>query len=378
MFNYEHTLIDNIKHRQGVTMQDKLQIKINENLTEGLIIKNYKEMCSLLDESDRNGKSKRLQLDDWNRYFTYEKQGHKFIITNIFDEPLEKNDDRSKGNNAIYVKYIETLLLHLLSKQDNQTLVCSKNYLLVALGMTDGRYTSENARKILTKIKYIRDYELHEFDNRAYQVFHRILFSSLNNLKNRCLINWKQELHYEKISDTTGKTEMGVATEDEEVRYMALKREILVQMGYDHLRDIYFRNKTEEFYELLNDRAYDEFGWDRAYTKYRIRFTKSNVIQAIPITENQLNQLRLKQQKLELNGKIMDALNNNAQSKYDNMLVKYQKEYDKLCMINNCDFIPSDVINAYLPPKNYVEVQQMIAEELIRINDSKLVKKDNF
>lgn len=356
-------------------MQDKLQTKINENLTEGLIIKNYKEMCSLLGETIGTGNQKKAQLTEWQRYFDYEKDGQKFIITEIYDEPLPIMAGRSKGNNAIYVKYIETLLLHLLSKQDNQTLVCTKNYLLVALGMTDSRYTNETTRKILTKVKSFRDYELHEFDNRAYQVFHRILFSSLNNLKNRCLINWKQELHYEKISETTGETEMGIATEDEEIRYMALKREILVQMGYDHLRDIYFRNKTEEFYELLTDRAYDEFGWDRAYTKYRILFTKSNVIQAIPITENQLNQLQLKQQKLELNDKIMDALNNNAQSKYDNMLVKYQKEYDKLCMINNCDFIPSDVIKAYLPPKNYVEVQQMIAEELIRIKDSQLVKK---
>ena len=356
-------------------MQDILQTKTYENLTEGLIIKNYKEMCNLLGETIGTGNQKKAQLTEWERYFDYEKDGQRFIITEIYNEPLPIMAGRSKGNNAIYVKYIETLLLHLLSKQDNQTLVCTKNYLLVALGMTDSRYTNENARKILTKIKSIRDYELHEFDNRAYQVFHRILFSSLNNLKNRCLINWKQELHYEKINEATGKSEMNIATEDEEIRYMALKREILEDMGYDHLRDIYFRNKTEEFYNLLRDKAYDEFGWDIAYTKYRILFTKSNVIKAIPITENQLNQLQLNQQKIELNNKIIDAINNNAQNKYDNLVAKYQKEYDQLCMINKCDFIPGDVVMAYLPPKNYVEIQQMIAEELIRIKDSQSVKK---
>lgn len=354
---------------------NKLQTKVNENLCEGLIVKNYREMCSLLDETVGTGNQKKAQFTEWQRYFDYEKEGQKFIITEIYNEPLPIMAGRSKGNNAIYVKYIETLLLHLLSKQDDQILVCTKNYLLVALGMTDDRYTNETARKILAKIKSFKDYELHEFDNRAYQVFHRILFSSLENLKNRCLINWKQELHYEKINETTGKSYRDVATEDEEIKYTAIKREILVQMGYDHLRDIYFRNKTEEFYELLSDRAYDEFGWDKAYTMYRISFTKSNVIQAIPITENQLNQLQLKQQKLDLNDKIIDALNNNAQNKYDNMLVKYQKEYNELCKINNCDFIPNDVVKAYLPPKNYVEVQQMLTEELVRIKDSHSVKK---
>ncbi len=353
---------------------DKLQTKVNENLAEGLIVKNYKEMCSLLDEKEKGGNSKTLQVGNWNRYFDYENQGYKFIITKIFDEPIEKNDERSKGNNAIYIKYIETLLLHLLSKQDDQTLVCTKNYLLVALGMVDNKYTNETSRKILAKVNSIKDYELHDFDNRAYQVFHKILFSSLNNLKNRCLVNWKQELHYEMIDKATDKTITGVATEDEEIKYMALKREVLESMGYDHLRDIYFRNRTEEFYELLTDKAYDEFGWDKAYTKYRILFTKSNVIKAIPITESQLNRLQINQQKLELNDKIIDALNNNAQNRYDNLVAKYQKEYNELCMINNCDFIPNDVVKAYLPPKNYVEVQQIITEELVRINDNKSIK----
>ena len=69
-----------------------------ENITEGLIIKNYKELCGLLNEQIKTGKSKQLQLKDWERYFNYEKEGNKYIINKIFDEVKEKIDMRKSEN----------------------------------------------------------------------------------------------------------------------------------------------------------------------------------------------------------------------------------------------------------------------------------------
>lgn len=68
------------------------------------IFKNYKELCNALDEPIKTGKSKQLQLKDWERYFSYEKDGNKFIITEIFDTPLEKIDKRTEGNRSKYVQ----------------------------------------------------------------------------------------------------------------------------------------------------------------------------------------------------------------------------------------------------------------------------------
>jgi hypothetical protein len=364
-------------------MQDILQIKVDENLCDGLIIKNYKELSILLGEEIKAGKSKQLQLDNWKRYFDFEKEGQKIIITRVFNKPVEKINNKgksegSRGNNAIYVKYIETLLLHMLSQEEGQTLVCTKNYLMVALGITNRRYTDKHTRKMLVKSNAFKEYEINEFDRRAYQILDRILFSALNSLQSRFLLNWKQELHYEKINEVTGKSQEYIATEDEERRYTAIKYEVLKDMGevegkpekYDQLRDIYFYNKADEFYDMLRDKLYDEFGWDKTYIMYRIIFTRSNVIDAIPRTENQL------QEKLELNDKVVTALNNNAESRYNNLLTKFQNEYDELCIINGCDFdtMGYDCIKAYRPPKNYVDRQQMIAEELVRIKNKSIKK----
>ena len=48
----------------------------------------------LLKQEVKGGKSKQLQLDDFKRYFDFEKAGQKFIITDIYDEPLTKEDKK--------------------------------------------------------------------------------------------------------------------------------------------------------------------------------------------------------------------------------------------------------------------------------------------
>lgn len=64
------------------------------NLSVGMTVKNYKVMCSLLNESVTNGSSKQCQLRRWKRYFDFEKQGQKFIITEMYETPKEKIDYR--------------------------------------------------------------------------------------------------------------------------------------------------------------------------------------------------------------------------------------------------------------------------------------------
>lgn len=61
-------------------------------LKVGMEIKNYKYFCKLLNEDIKCSNSKDAQIKEWLRHFNYEKQGHKFIITEIYDTPKEKQD----------------------------------------------------------------------------------------------------------------------------------------------------------------------------------------------------------------------------------------------------------------------------------------------
>lgn len=73
-----------------------------ENLYIGQVVKNYKEMCRILGQDVKSGKSKVLQLEDWRRYIEYHKEGNKIVIDVIYDDPIEKIDKRSDGNNSKY------------------------------------------------------------------------------------------------------------------------------------------------------------------------------------------------------------------------------------------------------------------------------------
>ena len=111
------------------------------------IFKNYKELCAFFDEKPTTGCSKQAQFKEWERYFSYRKEGNKFIITEVFDTAKDKVDNRannySRNNKNVKpmmdylmsefnTEYIDeyftisnwsTIVLHLMNKE-----VCDKTY----------------------------------------------------------------------------------------------------------------------------------------------------------------------------------------------------------------------------------------------------------
>lgn len=59
-----------------------------------LEIKNYKEMCTILEEPVLKANSKTAQLNEWKRYFNWTNKGHIFAIDKIYDKPKEKKDKK--------------------------------------------------------------------------------------------------------------------------------------------------------------------------------------------------------------------------------------------------------------------------------------------
>ena len=75
------------------------------NVNLGQEFKNYKELCSHLGEQEKGGRAKELQIKDWKRYFSFEKHGHKFIITDVYDTPKEKVRKQRKVEDKPRKKY---------------------------------------------------------------------------------------------------------------------------------------------------------------------------------------------------------------------------------------------------------------------------------
>lgn len=71
-----------------------------ENLKKGMIIKNYKELCKLLEIEEKRGNSQKAQYKEMARYFRHKKIGYKFKIMEIYKEPLPIINGRGKNPNS--------------------------------------------------------------------------------------------------------------------------------------------------------------------------------------------------------------------------------------------------------------------------------------
>jgi len=109
-------------------------------LKVGQELKSYREVCEVLQVKQSTGNTKLKHLKEFERYCTYHKDGNKFIIDEVFAEPRKKIDDRLTGNNAIYIKYIQVVLLDFLQTQEGNVTTLPVNQFYKNLGMVNKKY----------------------------------------------------------------------------------------------------------------------------------------------------------------------------------------------------------------------------------------------
>ena len=85
-----------------LNISQKSNINVNlecdtSRLFIGLVVKNYKEMCILLNEDAKTGKAKINQIENWKRFFDFEKldNSNEYIILDIYPEPFPKGTKRN-------------------------------------------------------------------------------------------------------------------------------------------------------------------------------------------------------------------------------------------------------------------------------------------
>lgn len=335
-----------------------------DEIAIGEIIPNYIKLCELLHEPVLSGgNSKKSQLKEFSRYFDYEKIGHKFVITDIYDEPLVKEDNRKQGNNSIYVTYIEAILLRHLSKQNDYTCTLRKIQLWKLLGMINNKYQeleTEDLQKIDSRMT---SFEVNHFYQRCNQKLDRILFTALNNLKGRCLLSYREEI---VIVDSEDK--ISIATDYDIKRIDAVKKNVLDDMGFVNIQQVYCKFKNKEFYGAVNSRLNKLYGWQYTYKQYVLIFTPENCKEA-------LKQIDIDLEKLTLNEKVVDAINKQAETNKDKQVtMSLESIAIRAGKLKQEDATyPIKDKNVFEYPYYYVEIQKMLADELLNIGTKKSI-----
>lgn len=171
-----------------------------ENLKVGMVIKNYKELCNVLDILPTSGgNAKKKQLEEISRHCNFQKEGNKFIINTIYKELLPKKVDKrinnKGGNNIKYCYDIETLILYLLNENGGKYLNLSINQLLLALNMVNKNYQVGRTRiPKLSEILEIPTDLIYDFFDYTSVELKRKLETNLNRLQRQCLIFWNKSM----------------------------------------------------------------------------------------------------------------------------------------------------------------------------------------
>jgi len=339
-------------------------------LVVGMVIKNYKELCKILNEEAKTGKAKQLQLKNWKRYFDWEKDGQKFIIVDIYDTPLPKEDLRRKGNNSIYKNYIELILLQYLSKQEGYRKTFTKRNWLELLGMINSKYGKEPKMKLKQLDYCINDQEITLFYIRSNKKLERVLHDALSNLQREKLIIVEYETVIVSV-DERGKEHRFIANDYQKKKILQTERYILKNvMQYKNMFYVYIKNKSNEYYNKVNEKLHELYGWKYYYKQIKIIYDQPNIVDAIPSKEVML-------QKEILNSKIIEFLNDNAKNVYEKKEKEYEDALDEYLndWIGDKEYLRNriKVPNTWKYPKAYIEAQRILTDELIRIGHSNIV-----
>lgn len=309
-----------------------------KNLEVGLVVKNYKELCSLLGEKVKGGDSKKAQLSNWSLYFKYHKDGNKFVIDEIYEDALEKEETR--GRKSIYGDTIQLLILDLLGYK-NGKITISKRKLIESLGMANTNYYGcyQNLRKLSQYLNMDINY-IYDFYNVNNNNFSSILRSALDSLENKRIINYSRIKKVKKY----GATSATIANDDEIELILKVEKDALVKLGYDDMNSIRkskdwkkFNPLVEEKLHELSDIKYYYNAYEIIINKDYIDYEKNNLVSLI------LTKIKREEARNNLNKMIIENGNNNAHKRMINddgnsKMSKIRKEdsyQDKYKVLNN-------------------------------------------
>lgn len=379
----------------------KEYIKNNVEEKEDNTIKNYKIMCQLIGEEECAGNSKKAQINRWKRYFEFHKEGQKFVIDEIYEEPF-LTDDARKRREGLYVKYIELLLLEFLSKQVDYKVTLGNKEMYRILGMTNDRYDIRNrmgstkANEILrqtimnnedkfafTNSPKVSNFDINNFYFRAEQKLNRILYSALRSMKDRFLIDYKKvNIIAEYDDEDSQHLDYRESNAYEDKIILEAKNKIIKEMGYDNLTEIMLRYKCDIFYEKFNEYIKEEYGWDKCYPQLRVVYI-DDIAKQIPLKAEEIKKLSIEDKRTQLNEEIIKCLNAQAEKKYKEAETRFfEYECDKAEAEESSEWGKYNPFEKepFMYKSDYVEIQMALTDYLLNIHSKELEikpKKNN-
>lgn len=347
------------------------------NLQVGQVVKNYKELCRLLEIKVEAGNSKKAQLKELDRFIKYHKEGNKFVIDEIYSIVKDKVDLRNEGNSSIYGDNIKRLLLLLMATSvENDEIILPISILLNKLSMVNVNYSlGRRNQDKLSEVLNIDEKYISEFYDTTHQNLKRTLETNLNQLDRKAILRWEtvrmickkvavvkyNELDEIEIDMDTNKVqynikeEYSVATKEQDLLILEAENEILKELKLEDINDVFRYGKADIFYKKVYSILRKKANIKYYFNGYKLIYNRDIVIDELEKYGEDMCDVRH-----ELNNIVKEKIFDNSIKRQEKII----KEFE-----NTIGELPSDIKNYKLIrlSEEYLYIMQMLIDNVINL-----------
>lgn len=376
-----------------------INIKLN-NISEGQIFKNYKELCLALGEKVKTGNGKKSQLKEIERYIEYEKEGNKFVIKEVYSKPKDKTDKRNtSGNIAPYIKDAELLLIDLMLCSNGE-LMLPNSALMQALKFVNHNYSKYYGynRPLLANGLNIDIEHVNDYYNNVNSSLVSNLKTVINRLEKKKLLIHKEvimikvielastnyneygnlKLYIDSSIDHNGierttykpapiqtKETYREATTDEIRSILRVQRETMLQLGFnkdDKYNVLYKEGLTFKFNKIVNERLLKELNILRSFKSHHLIFNNDHLEdERTYLLDDIEKELIHNNVSYEIRKRIMDNARNRSNDASKTLIEymnKNKKVNHRLLSRSSTSYINSyELLNTFLIDNNLTSQQ---------------------
>ena len=356
-----------------------IELKKNTPNGQPLEIKNYKELCGLLDEDVKSGKSKQLQIKNWKRFFTWNNSGHKYLIDQFYEVPLPEEENILKYKLMQYAIF-EAIKKHYFYqfqlKKDNpdyqiQPFIKTINTLAFKIGyMNEYYFTYLYGKNKLASMLDLSPLNISKFYNKVTGYYYDDITTALKRMAKQKWITY-DEIYYGKFitneeyfivkeytdyKDTVNKTHLAFKTvkrplSDQEIQvYQSIQTRALQSFGCLSFSD-FMKNgfSISKLNQTIKEMMLNELRCTNIYKAFRI----ATLPEKIPFYQKNISK--------QLNKDFIDrVIENNLNSSKKNIRKTIQTSDD----LNHDNF--SQAIFEY---GNQIEAFKILSKYLLSIDE---------
>lgn len=127
-----------------------------KQLTNGLIFKNWKEVCGFMGWKETGGDYKKAKLKELDTMCKWHKEGNKIVVDEVYENNVKFEDNTRARKGKYNIEVGSSILAVVASKEDNDGVVyLTQKELIVQTALANGRLFSDYYAEGFSKLEVI-------------------------------------------------------------------------------------------------------------------------------------------------------------------------------------------------------------------------------